>query len=62
MNKDEILEKTFGHGIVVLVKEARRTARDSQNLHLRIADSLRQMFGALCLAGKRTSNRSRERS
>ena len=62
MNKNDILEKTFGQGIVVLTKEARRAARNRQDLHLRIADSLRQMFGALGLTSKRTSHPSRERS
>lgn len=47
MNKDEILEKTMGDGIVVLTKEARRDSRDKQEIRLRIAESLRQMFGTL---------------
>lgn len=47
MNKDEILEKTLGDEIVVLAKEARLESRDKQEIHLRIADLLRQMFGSL---------------
>lgn len=52
MNKHEILEKNLGDEIIVLTKEAGRDSRNKQEIRLRIAECLRQMFGKLRLPQK----------
>jgi hypothetical protein len=47
MNKDEILEKILGNRMIILAKETRRAAGNKQEIHSRIADSLREIFSLL---------------
>jgi hypothetical protein len=52
MNKDEILEKILGNRMILLAKETRRAAGSKQEIHLRIADSLREIFSLLGRSSK----------
>ena len=47
MKKAELLQETLGDNIVVLTKETHRAAYSKQEIHLRIAESLRQICGTL---------------